>query len=360
MELLRGCAALGFARAGICDARPSDHAGHVRRWIVEGRHGQMHYLERRLEMRLDPRVLVPGARSILVVADRYSDGRRDRRDVPLRGRLGRYARGRDYHLVMRRRLETLRDECLRRWPQERFRVCVDTAPLLEREHAARAGLGAIGKHTLLIEPSVGSWMLLGAIVTTLPLEPPGSALSGDPCGSCTRCIEACPTSCIEPWSVDASACVSYLTIEHRDVIAEQFHEAMGDWLVGCDVCQEVCPHAQPTRRSRGAPRHQAYAAERLGFDALEVLAWTEDDWERAVRGTALERVSLAMFRRNAAIVAANTCPAGRRMEVATLLASIAADPGEPEMVRHAAAAGARRLGGAAHRSPEGEIGAAPG
>jgi epoxyqueuosine reductase len=350
-SILSRCTALGFARVGICDARPSSHADHVARWIAEGRHGEMQYLASRVELRLDPRALIPGAASIIVVADRYADGRPDRRGRSFHGRIARYARGRDYHVVLRRRLELLRDECLVEWPQHRFRVCVDTAPLLEREHAARAGLGAIGKNTLLIEPGVGSWLLLGAIVSTMHLELPGHSLAGDPCGTCTRCITACPTGCIDDWSVDASVCVSYLTLEHRSVIDEGVHAAIGDWLAGCDVCQEVCPHSQPTRRARRAPIREEYAALRDGFDVLSILEWQEEDRRRVAEGTPLERISLPMLQRNAAIVAVNTCPPGERAALRERLTRIAADPGRSEIVRAAAEVGVRRLGGAAEVIP---------
>jgi len=346
-DIIHLCTTLGFARVGICDAARSDHAEQVTRWIEQGRHGEMRYLARRLDLRLDPRAMVPGALSVIVVADRYADGRPDRRGRAFHGRIGRYARGRDYHIVLRGRLEALRDECLQRWPEQRFRVCVDTAPLLEREHAARAGVGAIGRNTMLIEPGVGSWLLLGAIVSTMRLEVPDVlqvSQPADPCGTCTRCIEACPTSCIGEWSIDASACVSYLTLEHRSAVDERFHAAIGDWLAGCDVCQEVCPHCQPTRRALRAPKRAEYEALRDGLGALAVLDWTEEDRRRMVEGTALERVSLAMLQRNAAIVAVNTCPPAQRAELRSRLAQIAGDSERPEIVRAAADAGVRRLG----------------
>lgn len=367
-EILELCRAEGFARVGLCAAQPTGHRAHVLRWIDEGRHGPMGYLETRLEMRLDPAVLIPGARTLICVADRYSDGRRDTLGRPLHGRVGRYARGGDYHVTLRRRLESVRDVCRARWPEERFRACVDTAPLLEREHAARAGLGAIGKHTLLIEPGVGSWMLLGAIVSTMDLAlqrpagsatapaqdvsgapeapshlPPGAARLDDPCGTCTRCIDACPTGCITPFSVDASRCIATLTLEQRDVIDSRHHGAIGDWLAGCDVCQEVCPHSQPTRRSRRVATHPAYAPRRDGFEVLEVLDWTEADRRAVVADSPLERLSLPMFRRNAIIVAGNTVPPERRAEVAERLERIAADPLEDSVVRTTARDVSERL-----------------
>lgn len=307
----------------------------------------MEYLSKRLSLRLDPGELVEGARSIVCVADRYADGRPDTLGRPFFGRIARYARSRDYHEVLRERVEAVRDACRARWPGQRFRACVDTAPLLEREHAARAQLGRVGKHTLLIEPGVGSWTVLGAIVSTMelvPSDPP--PWPDDPCGACTRCVDACPTRCIGEFTVDASACVSYLTIEHRGGIAERFHAAIGDWLVGCDVCQEACPHNQPTRRARSAPPRAEYAPRGqgfAGFDALEVLDWTEDDRRRAVEDTALERVSLTMLKRNAIIVAANTCPPERRDRLQARLVSLASDACADPIVRETAEQALRRV-----------------
>ncbi|HMN95700.1 MAG TPA: DUF1730 domain-containing protein [Phycisphaerales bacterium] len=381
------CRAAGFARAGLCAAAPTSHREFLLRWLAEERHGEMRYLERRVELRIDPRAMVPDAKAILCVADRYSDGRRDAVGQPLRGRIGRYARGGDYHAAIRARLEAIRDRCLGRWPQHRFRVCVDTAPLLEREHAARAGLGAIGKHTLLIEPGVGSWLLLGAIVSTMPAEsdtrragegrgaigregrgsgsaaaqvagpePSASLLeehaggrgaaasSGqDPCGTCTRCIDACPTGCIEPFAVDAARCISYLTLEHRGAVDERLHSAIGDWIAGCDVCQEVCPHSAATRRSRSAPIHAAYAPRRDSLDVMEVIGWKEHDRRAVVEDSPLGRLSLPMFRRNAIIVAGNTVPPALRPALCERLRRIAEDAEEDGVVRATARSVLRRL-----------------
>lgn len=210
--VLETCRSLEFSLSGICDVAPSSHAEEVRAWIASGRHGSMAWMERRLEERLDPAVYLPGAASMIVVADRYHDGRRDRIDSngPARGRIARYARGRDYHKVLKGRLVKLARALSAAHPDAVFRPCVDTAPILEREHAMRAGLGLVGKNTLLIEPGQGSWLLLGAVVSTLRLEPTPSRHSGaDPCGSCTRCIDACPTEAITPFSVDASRCIAY-------------------------------------------------------------------------------------------------------------------------------------------------------
>jgi epoxyqueuosine reductase len=352
-SIVSRCRALGFALAGVCEAKASDRAAEYRAWIDAGRHGEMAYLARNIEARLDPRVLVPGARSIICVADRYaaaapghspslpgrgaaggsavhqqSTARDDIATTPTPppplseregqksaegkrsavGRIARYAQGDDYHIVMKRRLHALCDELRAAHPGHVFRACVDTAPVLEREHAQRAGLGAIGKHTLLIERGAGSYLLLGEIITTLDLSP-SPAAEPDPCGSCTRCIDACPTGAIAPWTVNATRCISYLTIEHRTAIAAEFHRPIGEWLFGCDICQEVCPHNQPKRSNADAAVHAAYAPRRDGFDAREVMNWTEDDRRRAFASSAMKRAKLDMMKRNAAIVLANQRPA---------------------------------------------------
>jgi epoxyqueuosine reductase len=317
----RQAAALGFALCGICRADPSDHGAFFRRWLAEGRHGQMDWLERNVEVRLDPRKLLEGARSIICVAD-YIGSPDDQADphplddseeqpvqggpaVP--GRIARYAQVSDYHKVIKKRLHTLCDALGDREPAERFRACVDTAPLAEREHAQRAGLGWVGKNTLLLNRRLGSHLLLGAIATTLDLEP--DTPQTDHCGRCTRCIDACPTDCIRPWSVDASRCISYLTIEHRNLIDSDFFEAMDDWLFGCDVCQEVCPFVQKANRTVGPPGRTTgpwpYQQQVRSLDAAAVVGWSETDRRGAVAGTALKRAKRDMFKRNALIVLAN-------------------------------------------------------
>lgn len=352
--VLDRCGRLGFALAGIAEARPSARAREFRAWIDAGRHGAMGYLAEAIERRLDPGVLVPGARSVLCVADRYSDGRPDRRE-PGVGRIARYARGEDYHVVMRARLESLSEELVRAFPDGRFRVCVDTAPLMEREHAERAGLGRIGKHTLLIGPAgSGSWLLLGAIVSTVELAPvrgdglAADEVSGDPCGACSRCIDACPTDAIVPWSVDASRCVSALTIEDRATVDAWFAGRTEDWLFGCDACQEACPHSQPTVRSRRSGVHDAYRAHRVGVPILEVLGWTDADWEAARLTGVLRRADVRMWRRNAALAAAGaladpSTPDPLRARIRERLRVISADADEAEPVRAAATASLARV-----------------
>ena len=332
------CMAHGFARCGVCAASRSSHQSAYRAWIDAGKHGEMDYLERLGPMRQDPQLFVPGARSIICVADRYA-GTRDRNppeDSPARGRIARYSRGRDYHKLMKKRLHAVCDALQQQFPGEVFRACVDTAPLLEREHAARAGIGAIGKHTLLIEQGVGSWLLLGAIVTTLTIEPDDSLEHVDPCNSCTRCIDACPTDAISPFSVDATRCISYLTIEHRSMIDPKRHAAMGDWLFGCDICQEVCPHNQPTRRSRRADVNDEYEGGPASFDLLHVLQWNAEERADAVRGTAMTRARLEMFKRNAIIAAGNAIRQQDHPPLRAAIERLAKAENEHELVRNTA------------------------
>ena len=344
-HLLEACRSLGFAHAGICEARviEPEREEALRRWLSSGQAGEMTYLTERVEEMLDPSSVLEGARFVICVADRY-DGSRDRLSAgdSSRGRIARYARGRDYHDVLRRRLKLLAAAVQESVPESLTRAVVDTAPLMEREHAIRAGLGAIGKNTLLIKQGEGSWLLLGEVLTTLELEPdpePGSSPSGgslDPCGSCTRCIDACPTDAITPFSVEATRCLSYTTIEHRGTIDRSLHRATGDWLFGCDVCQEVCPHNQPTRRSKRLPVLEAYAPRRDGFDLLDVLNWTETDRREAFITSSMKRAKLEMFRRNAVICAGNALVTRDEPELFGRLQEISRDPDESELVRRTA------------------------
>ncbi len=347
-EVLDRCRGAGFALAGVTAAAPTAYAAELRAWLAAGRHGEMRYLAERIVERCDPAALLPGARSIICVADCYAATPEPAAGTlsPRFGRIARYARGDDYHLVMKKRLHRLADELRAEHPAEAFRVCVDTAAILEREHAQRAGLGAVGKHTLLIAPGpggAGSWLLLGEIVTTLALSPSEPA-EPDPCGTCTRCIDACPTRAIEPWSVDATRCISYLTIEHRGAIDERFHEPIGDWIFGCDVCQEVCPHNQPTQKRRAETAPQpAYAPRRRGFDLLEVLGWDEDARREAFSRSALKRAKLAMMKRNALIAAGNLLARAQDAQLRDRVEAIASDGGEDPMVRATAQAVLARL-----------------
>ncbi|MEX0745917.1 MAG: tRNA epoxyqueuosine(34) reductase QueG [Phycisphaeraceae bacterium] len=327
---------LGFAMCGIAPANASDHASFVRQWLAEHKHGEMHYLANNLDLRLDPHALLPGARSVIVVADVYASRAPSSPSAMPKGRIARYAWGDDYHKTIKQRLHRLADALRERQPDATFRAVVDTAPLLEREHAARAGLGWIGKHTLTLHPRLGSYLLLGAIVTTLDLPrsadqayPGRTVPPTDHCGTCTRCIDACPTQCISDpdqhaghRTLDATRCISYLTLEHRSLIDPSLHAPIGDWLAGCDVCQEVCPYNQPLRftdsnqqpevsnqksnvRLPLHPRYMPRPELTAGLDLLDVLNWTAEDRQRVFQGSALKRMKLEMVQRNALIAAGN-------------------------------------------------------
>jgi len=297
------CTAHGFSLAGVAAASRSVHDTSFVKWLADGKHGEMEWLNRNVEVRVDPTRLVEGAKSVICVADRYGECQ-ERPLGRFQGSIARYARGDDYHKVMKRRLHAISDELAKAYPQETFKSCVDTAPLFERECAAAAGIGSIGKHTLLIEQGVGSWMLLGAIVTTLGLEPTGRD-EVDPCATCTRCIDACPTDAITPWNVDARKCISYLTIEHRSEIDPTYFSAIGRRIFGCDICQEVCPHNQPTERTREVPIQESYRTKREALDVSEVLDWDEQRRRDVFKGSSMKRAKLSMMRRNALIVAGN-------------------------------------------------------
>ena len=345
-----------FALVGIAPAVVSEHAEHVRAWIARGEHGEMHYLENHLDVRLDPEMLLEGARSIICVADAYppEDFPQDPsgEDSEPRGRIARYAWGNDYHKTIKKRLFRVADGLRERFAEHQFKCTTDTAPLLEREHAARAGLGWIGKHTLLIHPRFGSYTLLGAIVTTLELEtseqagyPEPGVWPTDHCGTCTRCIDACPTDCITPREVDATRCISYLTLEHRSEIDPSLHEAMGDWIAGCDICQEVCPYNQEGYREplpiveRYEPRAPAPS---LGL--LDVLNWTAEDREAAFQGSALKRVKLDMLNRNALIAAGNHLCKNEDAALRARVGELAEDEAQSPLVRETARRVLDRIG----------------
>ena len=327
----------GFDLCGIAPAEPSAHETTFRRWIDDGKHGQMHYLAENVDKRLDPRRLLPGARSIVMVADRLPEPAPEDRNVEEEapGRIARYAQVSDYHKVIKKRLFALADALREAHPNEQFKVCVDTAPLLEREHAMRAGLGWTGKHTLLINPRFGSHLMLGAIVTTLGLEP--DRPETDHCGTCTRCIEACPTDCIEPYALDATRCISYLTIEHRGRIDPAFFEPIGDWLYGCDICQDVCPFVESARRRRPVTEPAEYYRHRPGvLSAKQVVDWSEQDRREVFVQSPMKRAKLEQMRRNALIVLGNRLRRCRSAEQEKRIRRLAEDPAESQLIRQTA------------------------
>lgn len=316
-SIVARCRDLGFALAGVCPARPSARAEFFRNWLADGKHGTMAWLARDPDTRLDPSRLLPGARSIIMVGDLYvprGGGAGAEKTPPGHGKIARYARGADYHDVMKRRLHALCDGLRQEHPSEQFRACVDTAPLMEREHAARAGLGWVGKHTLLINPVLGSYFFLGGVVTTLAIDaPPEQAQTTDHCGTCTRCIDACPTGAIAPYSVDASRCIAYLTIENRGPEPAGLPAAREGWLFGCDICQEVCPHNSPREEGRAPPPASPAYTPRIGAIPLEAVAeWTGEDRNGACRGSAMKRATLEMWKRNASACAAQPPPGAHR------------------------------------------------
>lgn len=360
-EVMAACAGLGFARSGIAAAEPTRYREELLSWLAAGKHGEMVYLTELLDQRLDVRELALGGdrsggdgarvRSVLMVADRYweRDGVGERTPKSNAGEtsgvIARYARGQDYHVVIKNRLHALCDRLRARFPGEWFRSFVDTGPVLEREIGARAMGGAagggafVGKHTLLIDPRLGSWLLLGGVATTMELASEEAKTSPEAhCGTCTRCIDACPTGAISPWSVDATKCVSYLTIEHRGLVDPALYAGVGDRLIGCDVCQEVCPYNGEESGSGGpsAGVHRAYSAGRGGGGAiglLEVLGWSEADRAQALSGSAAKRAHLNTIRRTAVINAGNAIARRDNPALRARLEVIASDGTEPEVVR---------------------------
>lgn len=295
---------LGFDRVGITRAAPLTQARYYKKWLAAGYAGAMAYLHRNVELRCDPRRLLPGARSVICVALSY---RRREDPAPARaeptGRVAQYARGRDYHRVIAGMLDEmlLRLRTALHEPLE-ARVCVDTAPVLERQLAAAAGLGWLGKNTLLLDALAGSYFFLGEAITTLELA--YDAPVADHCGTCTRCLDACPTRAFpQPGVLDATRCISYHTIESRAMIPPGLAERFGDWVYGCDVCQEVCPF------NREAPlaTNPLVAEDRIParLPLPQVARLTPAAYRSLVAGTAADRATRAMWRRNAIVALAN-------------------------------------------------------
>jgi epoxyqueuosine reductase len=289
---------LGFDAVGIASAEPSKYRDHFRRWLDAGNAGTMDYLARRFAERVDLSVYFPGVRSAICVAVNYHVPLEPlpEEQKPWHGRIARYALGDDYHEWIKQRLHRLADWLRARAPEAQTRCGVDTAPIMERELAARAGVGWIGKNTCIISPKIGSWLFLGEVLTTLPL--PADEPATDHCGTCRRCIDACPTNALStPYQLDARRCISYLNIEHRERLTAEQAEAIGEWLYGCDACQDACPwnHRAPgADDAELAPRHPTGT-----IDLREVLSWSPNEPNPLLRGSAMKRVRLHVLQSNA-------------------------------------------------------------
>jgi epoxyqueuosine reductase len=319
------CYGLGFDLVGIAALGPADTSHAFDAWIARGFAGEMHYLPRWAEKRRDSRLPAPGTKSAIVVAVNYGGTR------PV-GPIARYARGDDYHDVMLAKLQELHqwiDGQLRR--PTRAKAYVDTGPLLERDLARRAGLGWFGKNTNLINPDIGSFFFLGALLIDLVLEP-DAPFEADRCGSCTRCLDACPTGAFaEPRVLDSTRCISYLTIEAKGAIPETLREALGTLVYGCDICQDVCPWNVRFARDVTLPT----LASRPGMDEPDIpalLGMDDETFRRQFRGSAIKRAKRRGLARNAAVALGN-----RRdpADIPALARALAEDP-EPLVRAHAA------------------------
>jgi epoxyqueuosine reductase len=299
-RLAREC---GFELAGIASAQPlPDDSRRYLNWVDRGMAGAMGYLtDRRAIVRTDPKLLLETARSIICVGKLYNgpEPLSNELDAAERGWISRYAWGQDYHDVLQRGLESL---AAKLGADHEYKICVDTAPLLERSYARAAGLGWIGKNTCLINQEIGSWVFLGEILTSLDIQPDGP--TPDRCGTCTRCIDACPTQAIAPdgYEIDARRCISYFTIELHGASPEDMRAQIGQHIFGCDVCQDVCPwnsRAPVAQEPAFEPRHFAPPLE-------ELAAMTEDEFRSNFHGSPILRAKYAGFLRNVAIAMGNS------------------------------------------------------
>ncbi|MCS7306720.1 MAG: tRNA epoxyqueuosine(34) reductase QueG [Thermoguttaceae bacterium] len=318
---------LGFDLVGVCPAGPPPHLKAFQQWLQAGYAGQMHYFHRRVLAYEHPRFLLKGVRSLVMLGMNYRTVE-PQATATGQGRISRYAWGSDYHELIRRRLRRLAQWLVQQVPEAKVRGVVDTAPLLERSFAQQAGLGWIGKNTVLIHPRLGSYLFLAGLLTTVELvydEP----FDRQHCGRCQACLDACPTGAlVAPYVLDARRCISYLTIELRQMPPQELRLKMGDWLFGCDRCQEVCPWNRPpvVLEERGryesgkvsqnweSWNHLPVVSEEAAFypgpgcnpaNAVEILGLTEDQFRERFRGSPLWRAKRAGILRNAALVLGN-------------------------------------------------------
>jgi epoxyqueuosine reductase len=298
--------ALGFELVGIAAATAADSFEHLRDWLARGFAGDMEYMQHYEEARRHPSAVLPDVKSVVMVGMNYKpaeEQKRRRGEEEKRGQVARYARGDDYHDVLRARLNELLAWVREEVPGCAGRGVVDTAPLLERDFARRAGLGWFGKNTMLLNKRLGSYFFLGALLLDLPLAPDTPHESAH-CGTCTACLDACPTHAfVGPGVLDARLCISYLTIELKGAVPETLREPVGNWLFGCDVCQEVCPWNRKAPAGQEPALQARHELETL--DPAELLGLSNEAFRHRFRGTALTRPKRRGLLRNAALVLGN-------------------------------------------------------
>ena len=303
---------LGFDALGVAELDLAPDEQHLLRWLDDGYHGDMHYMARHGVLRSRPAMLAPDSvRAICVRMNYFPTDAADAAKVladPRLGYVSRYALGRDYHKVLRGMLKTLAQRLLERIGPFGYRVCVDSAPVLEKALARNAGLGWIGKHTNLLSRDAGSWFFLGEILTDLPLA--ADAAPSGHCGTCTACIDICPTQAIlGPQQLDARRCISYLTIEHHGAIPVELRPALGNRIYGCDDCQLVCPW----NKFAHAAAHPDFKV-RHGLDGAQLtdlFAWTADEFDERMRGSAIYRIGYERWSRNIAVALGNAPPSAQ-------------------------------------------------
>jgi len=284
---------LGFISCGISKAAFLEaEAPRLEQWLKAGYHGSMGYMERNFDKRLDPTKLVPGAKSVISLLFNYYTP--ETQKDPKAPKISKYALGTDYHLVLKEKLKTLFQKMQAEFGAVEGRVFVDSAPVLEKAWAAKSGLGWIGKNTNLLTQKVGSYYFIAEIICDLPLEYDHPVT--DHCGSCTACIDACPTQALTPFKIDASKCISYLTIELKSSIPSEFSGQMDNWMFGCDVCQEVCPwnrFAQSHTETKFSPHPQL-----LEMEQNDWLELTEATFKKVFKNSAVQRTKFLGLQRN--------------------------------------------------------------
>lgn len=293
---------LGFQQVGITNTELNEDAAHLRKWLNKNYHGDMEYMSKHADLRANPKKLLPKTLSVISLSMNYLPPDTETikiLDHSSTAYISRYALGRDYHKLIRRRIKKLANRIVEYGKKNSFRPFVDSAPVLERALAQKAGLGWAGKNTMLISPSKGSWFFLGELFTSLKL-PIDKPMKKNHCGSCTACLDVCPTKAfIGPNQLDARKCISYLTIEHKGSIPTELRKPIGNRVFGCDDCQLICPwnkFAKPTDEKDFLPRH-GLDQEKL----IDLFEWTPEEFDKKTLGSPIRRIGYERWLRNLAV-----------------------------------------------------------
>jgi epoxyqueuosine reductase len=296
---------LGFDLIRFTDAEALELDGlRLHEWIKENKHADMHWMEKNLDKRWQPKSILPSAQTVICLASNYFTPDEELSASQLFGRVAKYARGRDYHKIIAKKLKKMCQFLNDKWPNSNHKPYVDTGPILEKALAQKSGIGFVGKNTLVISKEFGSWIFLSEIITDLKITPDQLLPPFGSCGSCRKCIDACPTGALTEYKLDSNKCIAYHTIENKGEIPDKIAKKLSGYIFGCDICQSVCPHNCRAQKTKEEAFSMRISGEKINLDEILSID-SQEKFDKIFAGSPIRRAKLAGLKRNATILKKN-------------------------------------------------------